>query len=164
MLEFTLAGIPLIFVWISVVQMAIGSWRYQTLQYATEAANAYISAHGSNCSKMTNNCSIQIKHAASIFRQAAIGIPDQSVSLTFRAFKSDHVSVSPTAVTCTLASCLTNTTSWPPAGFDDPGSDIEISASYTTAVNSGGAMLAGGSYLNVMGNNLPAYSRQMVVF
>jgi hypothetical protein len=67
-------------------------------------------------------------------------------------------------VTCTVSECLADTTSWPPAGFNDPGCDVEISASYTSAISSGGQMLAGGAFINVMGNNMPGYSRQMVVF
>ncbi len=163
LLEFTLAGIPLIFAWLSVVQMALGSWRYQTLQYAVQTANSYIASHGSNCSKMTNHCSIEIQHAATVFRNAATGIPADAVSLTFHAYKSDHVTESPTTVTCTLTDCLSDTTTWPPAGFNDPGADIEIGARYL-AGNSGGQMLAGGAYVSVIGNALPAYSRQMVMF
>jgi hypothetical protein len=48
MLEFALTGIPLIFIWISIVQMAIGMWRYHTIQYAVKTAGAYIVVHGSD--------------------------------------------------------------------------------------------------------------------
>jgi Flp pilus assembly protein TadG len=47
-LEFALTGIPLIFIWISIVQMAIGMWRYHTIQYAVKTAGAYIVVHGSD--------------------------------------------------------------------------------------------------------------------
>ena len=48
LLEFTLMGIPLIFVLISIVQLSIGLWRYYSLQYAVKAAGSYISMHGAD--------------------------------------------------------------------------------------------------------------------
>lgn len=53
LIEFTMVGIPLLFVWISTAEMARGMWQYHTLQYATKMANAYASTHGATCAHPT---------------------------------------------------------------------------------------------------------------
>ncbi len=131
--EFAIVGIPLLFIWISVVQMAIGMWRYHTLQYAVKMASSYMAIHGSSCSKNGNTCSIQIQHAAAVLKNAAVGIPPNAISVTFTPYGNDHVTPAGGSypLTCTLNNCLTNTTPFPPTGYGDPGCDIRIQATYT---------------------------------
>ena len=49
LLEFVLVGIPLLFLGISITEMARGMWQYHTLQFATKQAAAYASVHGATC-------------------------------------------------------------------------------------------------------------------
>ncbi len=163
LLEFTLAGIPMIFVWISIVQIAIGMWRYHTLQFAVKQTGSYVAVHGSDCSLPGNSCAIQIQQAAQVLQSNAIGIPPDLISVTFQVYQPDHTTAYGSPVSCTLDNCLTNATVWPPAGWNDPGYDIEISATYN--FQSMVAMFVpgkGGSA--VAGQNLPAYTRQMILF
>lgn len=136
MLEFALAGIPLMFIWISIVQMAIGMWRYHTIQYAVKTAGSYITVHGSDCSTGTNSCSIKIKDAAQVLANYSIGIDPTQMQVTFNAMASDHVTVAST-VSCQLSGggspCLSNNTAWPPSPNNTPGNDIEIKTEYLFA-------------------------------
>src|SRR5579862_5160756 len=106
-LEFTLTGIPLMFIWISIMQVAIGMWQYHSLQYAVKVAGSYVAVHGSDCSTGTNTCSIQIKNAAQVLNAYLGGMPTSQVYVTFNTMASDHVTVAST-VSCWLNSCLTN--------------------------------------------------------
>jgi|SRR5579871_112500 len=128
-LEFTLAGIPFIFIWISVAQMAIGMWRYHTIQYAVKTAGAYLTLHGADCSMGSNTCGIQIKDAAKLLASTAVGIDPTAMTVTFNAIDVDHTTVKST-VTCRLDACETNTTAWPPVNYNYPGNDVEIKTEY----------------------------------
>jgi len=164
LVEFTLCGIPVLFAWISVVQMSIGMWYYATMQFAVKAAGAYIAHHGATCSSTGYSCSIQIKDAAAVLVANARGLDQSKISVTFTALKSDHTTAA-TPVSCTLDSCVTNTTAWPPTGYGAAGSDVEIKANYQWS--SALAMVAPGPGAKAMrfGTfNLPAYTHQFILF
>ncbi len=163
-MEFTLAGIPLVFLWIAIIQMAVGMWRYHTLQYAVKQAGAYISVHGSDCVLPGNSCGIQIQNAAEVLRDSAVGIPPNLINVTFQVYEPDHTTAYASPVSCTLDNCLTNATAWPPAGWNDPGYDVEIAANYTFG-SVIGFFAPGGNSAPRMGTyNLPAYTRQRILF
>jgi Flp pilus assembly protein TadG len=163
MLEFTLIGIPMMFVWISIIQMSMGMWQYHTLQEATKATGAYLAVHGSTCSTQPNNCAITISNAATLFHNLAFGMPSTSVNVTFSAVASDHVTVA-SSVSCRLDSCLTNTTAWPPTGNNTPGQDIAVKAVYqlhaplAMFVPGAGAPQQSGVFY------LPGYTHQTILF
>lgn len=135
LLEFTLAGITFIFIWINIVQIAIGMWQYHTMQFAVKKAGDYITFHGSNCSTGGNSCSIQIKDVAQLLKNYAIGIDPSVLTVTFNVMASDHVTVvSGQTITCQLSGggspCLNKATTWPPSSYNTPGTDIEIKTEY----------------------------------
>ncbi|MGO9254812.1 MAG: TadE/TadG family type IV pilus assembly protein [Bryobacteraceae bacterium] len=163
-LEFTMTGIPLMFVWISIMQMAIGMWQYHTLQYAVKVTGAYIAVHGSDCSLPGNTCSIEIENAAQVLSNYLIGLPNSQVSVTFNALASDHATVAST-VSCTLSNCLTNTTAWPPASYNTPGTDIQVQALYK--FNSALSMFVpspGGGVVQFSSAWLPGFTQQTILF
>jgi hypothetical protein len=164
MIEFILTGIPLISVWISVVQMSIGMWYYHTLQYSVKTAGEYIAHHGATCSSTGYSCSIQIKDAASVLATAATGLDRTKINVTFYPVKSDHTTVG-TTVVCRLDNCMTDTTPWPPAGYSAAGADIEIKADFLfqsalsmVAPGPGVQSISFGSF------HLPAYTHQFYLF
>jgi Flp pilus assembly protein TadG len=53
-LEFTLVGIPIIFVLISTFEMARGMWNYHTIAYAVKEGTRFASVHGIDCSTAPN--------------------------------------------------------------------------------------------------------------
>jgi Flp pilus assembly protein TadG len=163
-LEFTLTGIPLMFMWISIMQMGIGMWQYHTMQYAVKVTGAYIAVHGSDCSATGNTCSIEIENAAQVLSNYLDGLPTASVYVTFSALESDHVTVA-SSVSCWLNSCLTNTTSWPPSSHNTPGTDIQVQTEYR--FNSALTMFVpapSGGVVNFGPAWLPAFTQQTILF
>jgi len=167
LLEFTLAGIPMLFVWLSIVQMAIGMWQYHTMQYAVKTAGTYASLHGSDCATGGNSCTVQVKDVAGVLQNYAIGIDPTAITVTFNAMASDHVTVANT-VTCQLSGgaspCTSNTTQWPPTSYNTPGTDIEIKTEYQ--FKSALAMVTPGSGQPVTFGTiwLPGFTHQTIVF
>jgi Flp pilus assembly protein TadG len=160
-LEFTLTGIPLIFVWINIVQMSLGMWHYHTLQYAIKQAGAYVAVHGSNggyC--QTNLCRVQ--DAAAVMAQYAIGMPQSSIQMTFTPITSSiNHTTQGTAIPCQLDTCQTTATLFP-----NGNPEFEIRAEYQ--FNNALGMVAaggGGSGPIKFGNPwFPAYTHQTVLY
>ena len=165
MLEFALCGVPLIFVWISTVQMALGMWHYHTLQYATKAAGAYLATHGAGYIAQGNSA-IEIENIATVLANAATGVPASSVQVTFTAYKSDRTTN--TTHNCELDTCETDTTVWPPnsGGYNTVGNDFEIACEYqwknSIAMVAGGA--GGKGVVNFAAFWLPGHTHQFILF
>ncbi|HEV2448482.1 MAG TPA: TadE/TadG family type IV pilus assembly protein, partial [Candidatus Sulfopaludibacter sp.] len=116
MIEFALTGIPLLFIILSVIQMAIGMWHYHTIQYAVKEAGAYLALHGSSSGYCKSN-TCEIQNVASVLKSDAIGIPASSINVTFTPVSSNH-STTGTAYSCRLDNCVTDTTTWPASGYN----------------------------------------------
>jgi Flp pilus assembly protein TadG len=122
MIEFTLVGIPMIFILISVFEISRGMWNYHTLAYAVKEGTRYAIVHGSDCSSdPQNSCGVTLGQVAQKIQDAGIGLDPSPLRLTFTS--------SGNAVTCTLNACLGNATVWPQAPLNTPGSTVAISAS-----------------------------------
>lgn len=162
MLEFCLTGILLIFVWISIAEMARGMWNYHTLQYAAKMAGTYASVHGATCSMPPNACTVAISDIATVFRNAAIGVPPSQVVLTFTTDSGD-------VATCNLGGsadlCSSLTSVWPPSTHNDNqiGKTVSIRADYV--FHSALAMFAPGSGSVRFGAiDLPGNTRQIIQY
>jgi Flp pilus assembly protein TadG len=125
LLEFTLVGIPLIFILIATFEMSRGMWMYHTLAYAVKSGARYTVVHGQNCSKAPNACTVTISQIASRVQWAGPGLSGDEVTLTFTAANGS-------ATTCLLKNCIANygTSAWPPSSSNAPGQDIRISGIY----------------------------------
>jgi Flp pilus assembly protein TadG len=122
MLEFVLVGIPMIFIFISVFEVARGMWTYHTLAYAVREGTRYASMHGSGC-VAPNTCHVTIGQIAGVIQAAGVGLDPSAVKLTFTP-------ASGTASTDTMAIQAASTTTWPPAGANAPGQNVKIVAIY----------------------------------
>lgn len=123
-IEFSLVGIPIIFVLISTFEMARGMWLYHTVAYAVKEGSRYASVHGQNCRIPPNNCPVDIGQISQVIKSAGLGIEPALLNLTF----TDD---SGTTLSCTLSNCLSDNTPWPPAAANAPGMAIKVSGSYT---------------------------------
>ena len=143
LVEFTLVGIPLIFVIISVFEMARGMWNYHTLQEAVkegvrfEAVRGYDlvmnPSAGNTCNANPDSCGASVRGVARALAAAAIGIPPQHWNAVLIAGTHSH--------TCApVSSCFGNMAQWPPGppqALTNPtrdnavGTPIEIRATYT---------------------------------
>jgi hypothetical protein len=120
-IEFTMVGIPVLFLLISVFEMSRGMWMYHTLGSAVREGVRYAVTHGNSCNIYPNGCVVRISDIAARIRGYAIGFtPAQIENLTF-------TSATRTITCATLADCLTGEgagSSYWPAG--PPGAVIDI--------------------------------------
>ena len=128
LIEFTLVGIPLIFVLISIFEISRGMWIYHTLAYAVTEGTRYSSVRGVNCSTSPNNCSTTMAGVAGIIQYAGVGLLPDQLQLTFT---SNAGTVGPD----TLQNYLNGAqpqyqTTWPPPNANLTGMNISITASY----------------------------------
>jgi Flp pilus assembly protein TadG len=106
LVEFTLVGIPIIFVLISTFEISRGMWIYHTLAYSVKVGIRYASVHGINCVNgggNPNDCLITIGQIAQRIQLAGVGLDPTTTSLTF----------TPGGTTCTLTACEASGTQWP---------------------------------------------------
>ncbi len=163
LIEFTLAGIMLIFVWISIVQMAIGMWRYTTVQYATKLAGSFSAVHGMGCWQPGYSCAIQIKDAARIIRKNAPGLDPTTTNVVFSAISpTDHLTVL-ASHPCRLDNCVNDTTWWPLIPHAAAGKELRIKVDYL--YNPGMAMWVPGAGGVLFGSTrLPGDTHQIILF
>jgi hypothetical protein len=157
LLEFTLAGIPLIFVMISVVETSRGMWNYVTLARAVNETTRFVSLRGSSCSNGTNSCSVTVGTVASRLASEAIGIPPAELSATL-------VTDGGAVTTCQpITSCTSNTTTWPPSSDNATGKKVTINVWYN--FQSALSMFwPGAGSVQFGAVTLPAASTQRILF
>jgi hypothetical protein len=122
-IEFTLVGIPMIFVLISTFEMARGMWLYNTLAAAIKDGARFAIVHGYDCAIPPNSCVVQIRDVANRIAQAGVGlIPAEMHNVTFRT--STRTITCPTLRDCLQGGSLGDTywpSSAPGARPPDPG-------------------------------------------
>jgi Flp pilus assembly protein TadG len=127
MIEFTMVGIPLMFVLISIVEMSRGMWIYHSLAHAVKEGARYTIVHGQNYTAITGS-SNTIQNVCNVIVNAGPGLISTQLSLTFT---SDTTNATYTANNCP-------TTAWPPGATganpniidNEPGENITITATY----------------------------------
>ena len=135
MIEFTLVGIPMLFVLISIFEASRAMWIYVTLAHSVKEGLRYAIVHGNNCTIAPNSCSVQVRDIANRMARTGVGLlPESFVNVEFIS--------STRPVTCTtLQTCLTGAagnTYWPTAApgalnadvGSVRGADLEIRGRY----------------------------------
>jgi len=155
-LEFALAGIPMMMAFIGIVQMGLTMWTYQTLSYATKELNRYIAVHGKHCGTGSNNCTLTVAGVATAAEGYAIGLNTSSLNLTLTSPSTSY--------TCNpVTSCSSNSNQWPPSTDSTVGTAIQVRMTYQ--VNPAFTMMWGGAKAASYGSyTLGAYSKQRVLF
>jgi len=127
LIEFTLIGIPLMFVLISTFEMSRGMWIYHTLAYAVKAATRYAAVHGINCQTSPNACTIAVRDVVAKIRDSGIGLLPGDLSITLTTQSGAQVVCRPIST-----SCLANANQWPPSsnGDNQVGKRVTIAATY----------------------------------
>jgi Flp pilus assembly protein TadG len=121
MLEFTLVGIPMIFILISVFEMARGMWVYHTLAYAVKEGARFAIVHGQNCGVRPNICEITVGQLTTRIKDAGVGLMPQDLAVAL--YYGDVNDGAAASVTCNpLASCLANGNFWPDPA--NPGAQV----------------------------------------
>ncbi len=162
LLEFTLVGIPMVFVLISIFEISRGMWIYHTLAHAVRQGTRFVIVHGQNCEVAPNACQKTVAEIAAVIRNGGVGLlpSDLTVTLSNVAGSTTLSTVGPAL----LSAHLTNTAVWPTSPGSAPGNDIAIAAIYPfrSALalfwpGAGGGMSAGTF-------DLPAVSRDRIQF
>lgn len=173
LVEFTLVGIPLIFVLISVFEVSRGMWIYQTLAHAAKEGVRYATVHGYNCSHNGNTCSVNMgpvankcdgtnTSVAEVVRCAAIGLDPATTNLYFYTFPQG--STRTLQGSCTLATGSCSATMFPPDLANQVGV-YRVEIGITTPFNSAIAMLwPGASPVSFASGTLGATSADTVKF
>ncbi len=166
LVEFTLVGIPVIFILISIFEISRGMWLYHTLAYSIKEGTRFAIVRGHDCVIPPSNCAVTVGDIADRIRLQAVGfVPSEIQNLTF--------SSSTRTITCaTLQDCLANTTYFPSGGPGQPkdvggqrlGSFVEIRAVYP--FRSAIAMFwpGAGRGMNFGTFLLPASSKEMIQY
>jgi len=123
-LEFTLVGIPMIFVLISVVEMARGMWVYNTLAHAVKEGTRLAIVNGANCAKLpTCLPTITVGAVAERIRWTGVGLSLDQLEVTLVALEPSVAGPVPVGnpVSCNpLSTCLGRVDMFPPADGNRP--------------------------------------------
>ena len=127
MVEFTLVGIPLIFILISTFEMGRGMWLYHTLAYAAKEGTRFAIVKGDDCSTGSNSCAVKVEQVAKKIQYAAMGLDPSLMQVRF-------ISLTQTVGYESLQTALSDQTKWPSLGTTDfggnQGQDLEIDVTY----------------------------------
>jgi hypothetical protein len=133
MVEFVLHTVPLLFVSISLVWMAMGVWEYHTLVQAVDETARYAAFHGADC--VGQSCATTVEQVANTLAGKAIGIPAGNMNVTLTSSAHNY--------TCNpLSNCQSNSSAWPTLAGNTAygaggGTNISITATYqfTSAIS-----------------------------
>ena len=122
LLEFTLVGIPMIFVLISIFEIARGMWIYHTLAYAVKEATRLAIVKGSSYVYATGGQFVTVGRIVQEVRQAGVGLPldDADSEIWLTSADTGVIHCKP------AASCLTNGDRWPPEGVSSRNLPVSI--------------------------------------
>jgi hypothetical protein len=128
LVEFTLIGIPLIFVLISIFELSRGMWVYHTLAQAVRQGTRYASVHGDDCGTLPHACQITISQIAQRIQDFGVGLDPNELTLTFDlpADVAGGSKVGPAL----LSALLANSTVWPSGAASMRDNTILVFASY----------------------------------
>lgn len=160
LVEFVLAGIPAIFLVVSVVDIALGMWNYESLSRAVNKGARMAAVAGARCSANGNSCTITVGTLTTAIANSAIGVPQSGLIVTL-------VTDSGATTTCNpISSCTSSTTTWPPSTNSDnqAGKKVTVTAKYKFSSALAMFWPASGGKVKFGSAWLPASSTQYVLF
>ena len=125
LIEFTLMGIPIIFLTISVFSISIDMWEFHELPHAVEMTARYAATHGQGCTQPGNSCSLTVANLVTYFKAQNISLLPSLVNVTFTDGGG--------SITCApLTDCASSSTLFPSTGHNVAGvDDVTVRATYT---------------------------------
>jgi Flp pilus assembly protein TadG len=157
LIEFTLVGLPIMFLLLATFEMARGMWTYHTLAHALRRGLRSAVVHGQSCGANSNNCTWTVADVVQAVRQAGVGLDPQRLNLTLIS-EAGSIACNP------VTACSGNASLWPPANVNAPGRRVTLSATYGFQ----SAMVLfwpGAPVMSMAGTlNLPAETTQAIQF
>jgi Flp pilus assembly protein TadG len=167
-LEFTLVGVPIIFLLFSIANMSFAMLTMHTMQEAVEQGGRYVVTHGSTCSSGTNSCTVTVQQIAGVIAANAVGISSSAVNVSLIPASGTTIACNP--LSSCLSSCATSCNSsrsitWPPSTANAPGQDVIITADYNNLPSPMFMLWPGaGGATQVKTTSFHAYTRQRLMF
>lgn len=124
LIEFSLLGIPLIFVILSVMAASLNMWQLHSLAYSVDTTARYVVAHGNVCTQTGNTCTVTLGNIATLMQQQSGALDASLYYVTFTS-SSGSIACNP------LNTCTSNATTWPPNADNAIGNDITVKGYYT---------------------------------
>jgi Flp pilus assembly protein TadG len=123
LLEFTLTGIPLMFLSLSVIECSIAMLEYDSMANAATVAARYAASHGATCGT-PNTCTVTIEDVANLIANNSWIINTGNMTVTFTDPSG--------STTCTLSTCQTNSATFPSStgGANAVGNQITINLTH----------------------------------
>ncbi len=130
-LEFTLAGLPMLFMLVATFELARGMWVYHTVSGAAREGAHYATRHANQCTQHGNTCAATLQSIGQAITQFGMGvIPADTVVIL-------SGSSAPTIGPIGLDSMLTSTQYWPTISATQPsypggkiGEDLQVEIRY----------------------------------
>ena len=123
LIEFTLLGIPIIFITISIVSVSINMWEFHNLSYAVQATARYVTLHGDTCTRYGNSCVITVGNVATYFKGQALALDPTQVIV--------KLTDSSGTTTCNpVNNCTSSATQFPASSGNAVGSNVTVKATY----------------------------------
>jgi len=156
-LEFTLVGVPMIFIFVGVVAMSLGMWTYHSMAHAVASATRVLVVHGAGC---TGAGIVTVNGVARLIAAKATGVPASYLNVTLVA---NAGSASAVTRNChPLTTCYDSTDRWPPAGSNAQGMNVRVTARYAVALP--GIYWPGAAELGARANTLGASAQEPIQF
>lgn len=163
-IEFTLIGIPIIFILITTFEMARGMWLYHTVAHAVRDGSRFAIVHGNNCVLYGNTCNVTVADVARRIQYSGVGLVPADMQVRLQS--------NTRTIQGTLAELLADNTPWPTYAngvvpVDDGahvGQPITVTGIYPfrSALVMFWPGVSGGGIIPAV--NLPAISRQYIEF
>lgn len=156
LLEFTLIGIPVIFISTSVMSASLDMWQFHNLAYGTQMTARYVAMHGRTCTQNGNACTMTVGNVASYFEGQALALDASKLNVKLQSL-SETINCNP------LDTCNSSATVFPNSSDNGVKFDIVVTATYPMT-NPIALFWPGVGSVTPSTFNLFATSRQMIVF
>jgi hypothetical protein len=165
LVEFTLIGIPVVFILLSIFEMSRMMWTYHTLAHAVKEGVRYAVVHGDLRGKAclpspAPPCVSTVASVATAIRDSGVGLIPNQLRLSMRS--------GATVIATNSVPQLISTggaTVFPPAGFDgEQGVDVTVTATYNFFSVIALFWPGAGPYIQYGNVTLPASSTERIEF
>ncbi len=124
LIEFTLVGVPLIFLAISITSAGLNMWQFHNLAYTVDLTTRYVASHGNVCTQTGNSCYTTLGSIYSVMSKTGMALDPSKVNVTLTSASGANTTCQP------LTNCSGSSTQWPSSTDNAIGNDVKITATY----------------------------------
>lgn len=124
LVEFTLVGIPLIFLITSLCSASLNMWQYHNLAYTVDLTTRYIASHGNVCTQSGNSCATTLGSIYTVMSKSGMALDPGKLNVTLTSASGSNTTCQP------LSNCAGSSTQWPSSTDNAIGNDVKVFATY----------------------------------